>query len=445
MDVIRKIAKILPTQEFIKSSFKENPVELSIAAEFYRILNEFLTDQHQLDEQTLCDTYTMCEAIKDHLWEVINTGHFSKVNRIQRQLLTLASLEKAVLLLIQGHLSRNDANELRDKCIWELDNGLLLGCPLDHPTYCQALNDCLKIVQASNSDDKTATVGATPTTTKTAILNPNNELVREPNEICDLAIVPRPSVQHFQERYFNECWPVILTECMDQWPATTKWTQPDYLLNVCAARTVPVEIGSSYTNENWSQDLVKFEDFFRRQFLNDSNTIGPSDDPSTSNVEYLAQHNLFDQIGDLRNDIIIPEYCCAINRNVNTKDDGGGADDGNNDIDVDIKAWLGPEGTKSPMHIDEKHNLLCQVFGSKRIILAAPSDSTNLYPFDGDMLKNTSQIDPEHLDVESFPLVRRVKFYNLTLHKGEMLYIPPKWWHFVRSLSKSFSVSFWWE
>uniref|UniRef100_A0A2P2L7T1 Transcription factor n=2 Tax=Rhizophora mucronata TaxID=61149 RepID=A0A2P2L7T1_RHIMU len=30
------------------------------------------------------------------------------------------------------------------------------------------------------------------------------------------------------------------------------------------------------------------------------------------------------------------------------------------------------------------------------------------------------------------------------LEEGEMLYIPPRWWHYVRSLTTSFSVSFWW-
>lgn len=210
-----------------------------------------------------------------------------------------------------------------------------------------------------------------------------------------------------------------------------------------------MEIGNNYASENWSQDLVKFQDFFRRQFLNDSSTTSTNrtsvcNAQSTSSVEYLAQHNLFDQIPALRNDISIPEYCCAIKQN-GSDADGNGNGNMTHDIDVDIKAWLGPKGTTSQMHIDDKHNLLCQVFGSKRIILAAPDDAANLYPFDGGMLKNTAQIDPEHLDFDRFPLVRRVKFYHLTLHKGEILYIPPKWWHFVRSLSKSFSVSFWWE
>lgn len=156
-----------------------------------------------------------------------------------------------------------------------------------------------------------------------------------------------------------------------------------------------------------------------------------------SNAILIVFHSItnfrFDQIPILKNDISTPEYCCLTSKTTD------------NEVNVDIKAWLGPEGTISPMHIDEKHNLLCQVFGSKRIILAAPDDAPNLYPFDGDMLKNTSQIDAEHLDFNRFPLVKNVKFYTFTLYAGEMLYIPPKWWHFVRSLSKSFSTSFWWE
>lgn len=36
-------------------------------------------------------------------------------------------------------------------------------------------------------------------------------------------------------------------------------------------------------------------------------------------------------------------------------------------------------------------------------------------------------------------------FQDVVLGPGQMLYIPPGWWHFVRSLSTSFSVSFWWK
>lgn len=420
MDILLKILDILPSIEFIETFLIKNPLELTVSRQFYEIINAFSANERQFDEQTLNDTYVMIDATKDHLWEIINTGHFSRVNKMDRQLFTLASLQKAVLLLTKAHYNLLDQAEAREKSMWELDNGLLLGCPLPHSTHCNILSDCLTILQ---SDKCIETDGASESST----FDTKSDL-RLPNENCDVDLLDQPSIDHFRTNHFDKSRPGILKNCMNQWPAMTKWPQPNYLLEMCRMRVVPIEIGKNYTKENWSQDLVKFEDFFRRQFLASATST------ETKRIEYLAQHNLFDQIPALKADILTPEYCCC------TTDKNADAE-----IDVDIKAWLGPEGTTSPMHIDEKNNLLCQVFGSKRIVLAAPSDTANLYPFDGDMLKNTSQIDAEHPDYNRFPLLRHVTFYSFTLHPGEMLYIPPKWWHFVRSLSKSFSVSFWWQ
>lgn len=417
MDVLLKILEIVPPFEFIESFLIDKFAELTITKQFYEIVDQLKANK-QMNVDSLENAFIMVAAVKDHLWEIINTGHFSKVDKIARQMFTIASLQKAILLLIREHLNLIDPDEATEKCMWELDNGLLLGCPLTHPVYCNVLSDCLTMLQNGKTDE-TETI-------ETTTLNTKHEY-RPVNDLCDIDIVERPSIQYFKENHFNKSEPVILKNCMNQWPAMLKWNKSDYLLEICRNRVVPIEIGKNYTNENWSQDLVKFEDFYRRQFL--ENETGAQ----SKRIEYLAQHNLFDQIPTLKNDIPIPEYCCTTNT---VTDD---------EIDVDIKAWLGPEGTTSPMHIDQKHNLLCQIFGSKRIILAAPKDSVNLYPFDGDMLKNTSQIDADHLDYDRFPLLRNVKFYTFTLYTGEMLYIPPKWWHFVRSLSKSFSVSFWWE
>lgn len=94
------------------------------------------------------------------------------------------------------------------------------------------------------------------------------------------------------------------------------------------------------------------------------------------------------------------------------------------------------------MHTDDKCNILVQVLGEKFIILASPNEAKNLYPYEG-LLSNTSQVDPENLDVEKFPLSKNVKFHRLVLKAGEMLYIPKLWWHYVRSLTPSISISFW--
>lgn len=238
---------------------------------------------------------------------------------------------------------------------------------------------------------------------------------------CDIPQLDAPSLTEFHSRCYQQLQPALLLNTINHWPSLSKWRDLNYLLEVAGNRTVPIEIGSNYTSDEWSQQLVKVRDFLYRQFGND--------DQSEQQVEYLAQHELFAQIPALKADICIPDYCSV------------GACPG----DVDIKAWLGPRDTISPMHTDPKHNLLCQVFGSKRVILASPADTENLYAHETEFLGNTSRIDAAKPDLECFPLLAKVRFQELLLQPGDCLYLPPKWWHYVRSETPSFSVSFWWE
>lgn len=49
------------------------------------------------------------------------------------------------------------------------------------------------------------------------------------------------------------------------------------------------------------------------------------------------------------------------------------------------------------------------------------------------------------LDKEVDGKIGDLEFMDCVLEEGEMIYIPPKWWHYVRSLTPSLSVSFWWQ
>ena len=119
------------------------------------------------------------------------------------------------------------------------------------------------------------------------------------------------------------------------------------------------------------------------------------------------------------------------------------------------QAWFGPQATVSPLHHDPYHNLLAQVVGSKYVRLYDPAFSDALYPDPDPSSKNTSRVELE-LELQRqrsegggesgrFPLFAAAPYTECILGPGEMLYIPPGWWHYVRSLSVSFSVSFWWE
>ena len=63
-------------------------------------------------------------------------------------------------------------------------------------------------------------------------------------------------------------------------------------------------------------------------------------------------------------------------------------------------------------------------------------------------MSNTSELDVEDDTNQrqgDFPLFHEAKYVETILEEGQCLYIPVGWWHYVRSLTVSFSVSFWWN
>ncbi|XP_038064034.1 lysine-specific demethylase 8-like [Patiria miniata] len=161
------------------------------------------------------------------------------------------------------------------------------------------------------------------------------------------------------------------------------------------------------------------------------------------------------RIPELRDDICIPDYCClhdnAEDAGENPNPSSSVQADSNPDTEtddpdsnVDINAWFGPAGTVSPLHTDPKHNCLAQVVGKKFVRLYDEAMTPYLYPHEDRLLHNTSQVDVENPDLSRFPLFSSAVFQEAVLNPGEMLYIPPRCWHHIRSLTTSFSVSFWW-
>ena len=91
----------------------------------------------------------------------------------------------------------------------------------------------------------------------------------------------------------NDMKPVVIKNLISDWPALQKWDL-NYFWMVMAQRTVPIEIGKRYTDSDWGQKLLKFEEFLSK--LTDQN----------EEKVYLAQHPLLEQIPQLENDIIVP-------------------------------------------------------------------------------------------------------------------------------------------
>jgi len=262
----------------------------------------------------------------------------------------------------------------------------------------------------------------------------------------------------FQSWLNNTRKPLIIPGTMAEWPATQRWQNPHYLLGLTLGgrRLVPVEVGKSYTDEDWAQRIMAFRDFMQTYLL--------PDQPEA--IGYLAQHDLFAQIPALKNDVMVPDYCYTTPPEADEMalKTAGLANVKHIDEPL-LNAWLGPKGTKTPLHTDPYHNILCQIVGYKYVRLYAPSETPKVYPLGidgkGVNMENTSRVDVSHFRSRSlggstdldairvagkvFPLFKDAKYQEAILGPGECLYIPLGWWHYVESLSTSFSVSFWWN
>ncbi|RDW91854.1 hypothetical protein BP5796_01248 [Coleophoma crateriformis] len=261
--------------------------------------------------------------------------------------------------------------------------------------------------------------------------------------------------------------PLIMMHAIENWPARNErpWNQPSYLMSktIGGRRLVPIETGRSYTDDGWGQKIITFKSFIEEYILLDPNNIAPENHaqaPDNLTTGYLAQHDLFAQIPSLRNDIAIPDYCFTSPPPPHHTSPLAPKHSQLPILDEPIlNAWFGPACTISPLHTDPYHNILAQVVGRKYVRLYAPRESGKLYARgveDGGVdMANTSAIDigvlagfdgteQEQKEArERFPLSVDAPYVDCVLEEGECLYIPVGWWHYVRSLSVSFSVSFW--
>jgi ribosomal protein L16 Arg81 hydroxylase len=100
--------------------------------------------------------------------------------------------------------------------------------------------------------------------------------------------------------------------------------------------------------------------------------------------------------------------------------------------------WFGPGGTVTPLHHDTMNILLAQVYGRKTVTLI-PSFQT---PYVYNKVGVYSAVDCEKPDYNRFPLFQKATKLKVLLEPGQVLFIPVGWWHHVRSMDVSISLSF---
>lgn len=210
--------------------------------------------------------------------------------------------------------------------------------------------------------------------------------------------------------------PLYITDIYEVFPSLEKWA-PNFLEN---------KIGDTVVKVNTSETNI-FVDYHHplEISLRDYSKQINSDNPNSGGNLYLSALNIDQNFPDLRSELkidsLLPQEKLGLKW-----------------------LWYGPKGNTTGLHYDSSDNFFMQLYGQKRWILSAPNNTLNLHPRSSLSKRPAiSDFNPQKPDFDKFPKAHKVKFFDLMMQPGTVLYIPSFWWHQVESCSTAISVNIW--
>jgi hypothetical protein len=232
--------------------------------------------------------------------------------------------------------------------------------------------------------------------------------------------------------------PVILTNTMvTQWKAIKEWIKPYYLpnhpalakMNGCrvsqASTFAYADKKSAMSKSAALQGKIKTESNYEEY-----NSTGPEFFSKLMNPDNENFYYWYGKVeGDLRNDL-------NPSKNLWVDPDSQKA--------YGLYMWLS-EGEVGPnLHYDQDHNFFVQINGTKRFVLFPPWEWRALYPYPRTHPAwHKSQVEFDEPNLETMPNFANTRAYIAKLQPGDVLYVPPYWWHHVRSKGLSVSLASW--
>ena len=232
-------------------------------------------------------------------------------------------------------------------------------------------------------------------------------------DLTAIDVVDDISKEDFVKNYLNPRKPLVIKNMAKKWPAYQKWTM-EYLKEVVGDKKVPLYDSSKADPSkpiNASAAEMKFTEYI------DLIKETPTD----------LRIFLFDPIKSapkLLEDYIAP------------KDLMGGF------LDSYPNMFFGGKGSETFLHydIDLAHIFHTHFNGRKHVILFDYKWKDRLYqiPFATYALEDYKVEEP---DFEKFPALKGVKGVEAFLEHGDTLFMPTGYWHWMKYLDGSFSIS----
>eukprot|EP01117_Protostelium_nocturnum_P017592 TRINITY_DN7186_c0_g1_i2.p1 TRINITY_DN7186_c0_g1~~TRINITY_DN7186_c0_g1_i2.p1 ORF type:complete len:358 (-),score=79.88 TRINITY_DN7186_c0_g1_i2:38-1111(-) len=106
--------------------------------------------------------------------------------------------------------------------------------------------------------------------------------------------------------------------------------------------------------------------------------------------------------------------------------------------------WLSNDDVRPPIHYDMDHNFYVHLAGRKRWVLFPPWEWPKMSPYPRlHPSWHKSQCKFEDPDPITCPHFFQAEAREAILEPGEVMYIPPYWWHHVQSVTGSVSLASW--
>lgn len=233
---------------------------------------------------------------------------------------------------------------------------------------------------------------------------------------ADFTEVPRRhalGAEDFFRDFYHAHRPVLLSGLIDHWPARERWSL-DYLQAKHGFALIRAQFDRE-SDPDYEANSAKhgetrpFADFLARLRV-PNNDVYMTANNHEHNRRALAA--LWDDIGD------IPGYLST-------------------ELGRDGFLWIGPKGTITPWHHDLTNNLLLQISGTKRVLLAASHDIA--------LMRNSRHCFSDWGGEKLTPgpaTAERPAILSVDITPGDILFIPVGWWHHVEALDITIGMSF---
>lgn len=216
----------------------------------------------------------------------------------------------------------------------------------------------------------------------------------------------------FINKYVKTQTPVVVERLTEDWAAYDKW-HLNYIKELAGEKVVPL----------YDDRPVRAEDGFNQAHaeMKMKDYIDLLEKEPTNYRIFL--YNIMQEVPSLKNDFKWPKIGLRLIKQL-------------------PMLFFGGENSKVFMHFDiDYSNILHFHFhGKKQCILFPPDQSQYMYKIPHSLICR-EDIDFDNPDFEKFPALKQAQGYICELNHGEMLYMPEGYWHYMKYLTPSFSMS----